>query len=110
MGMSEVKKGTAPELTNADLEVVDREGATDEDIREQLCGPRWWSYIVRDRGAVVCFGKGSLRECEREAVLNAEACAVESMPDAHAGDRWRWAVGWRFTLWPPQSFGESRNS
>ena len=49
--MSEVKKGTAPELTNADLEVVDREGATDEEIREQLCGPRWWPYIVRDRGA-----------------------------------------------------------
>ena len=46
--MSEVKKGTAPELTNADLEVVDREGAT----------PLWPSVVVLHRTRAA--GRGSL--------------------------------------------------
>ena len=72
-------KRRQPTLSDADMDVAFREGATDEEIAATLRDPLFWAYIVRDpRGKVVCCGRGKTRtECESYAVKNAEARAAE---------------------------------
>jgi hypothetical protein len=86
-------------LTPSELEIIFREGATDQEIEAAIRSPRYWSYVVRfPSGAVAAWGRGRSRQtCERNAVISAGTTAMELCFEDDS-----WALGrWRFVLWPP---------
>jgi hypothetical protein len=59
-------KRRQPTVSDIDMDTVDQEGATDDEIAKTLRDPLFWSYIVREpRSRVMCWGRGKTRaECE----------------------------------------------
>jgi hypothetical protein len=57
-----------PPLTDSELDLAFREGATDEEIEFKLRDLMRWSYIMRDPlGKVCAVGRGTRPECIENA-------------------------------------------
>jgi hypothetical protein len=60
------KPSHAPPLTESQMNVVFRQGATDEEIETTLRDLLFWSYILRDPFGKVCAaGRGTRADCIR---------------------------------------------
>jgi hypothetical protein len=58
------KSSYPPLLTDEEMELAFREGASDEEIEVKLRHLIFWSYIVRDPFGKVCaVGRGTRAEC-----------------------------------------------
>ncbi len=70
------KSSHPPLLTDEEMELASREGASDEEIEVKLRHLIFWSYIVRDPFGKVCaVGRGTRAECIENAFrLADEAC------------------------------------
>jgi hypothetical protein len=91
-------------LTDSELDLAFREGATDGEIEAKLRHLFFWSYIMRDPfGRVCAVGKGTRADCVREALRHADEYASESFPLVEKPeDQYRCLNGaWRLVLWPP---------
>jgi hypothetical protein len=82
-------------LTDSELDLAFREGATDGEIEAKL---RHLFF-----GRVYAVGKGTRADCVREALRHADEYASESFPLVEKPeDQYRCLNGaWRLVLWPP---------
>jgi hypothetical protein len=95
-----------PPLTDSEMDLAFREGATDEEIAELLRDLFFWSYIIREPLGKVCtVGRGARDDCIREGFALADKHAAEELP-SHAmtpENEIRALNGpWRLVLWPPK--------
>jgi hypothetical protein len=93
-----------PPLTDGELDLAFREGATDEEIEFKLRDLRRWSYIMRDPlGKVCAVGKGTRAECIENAFRIADEHAIDDFSTLeNPADEARALNGaWRLVLWPP---------
>ena len=90
-----------PNTTDHQWDVINRPGATDEQIEEALRDERFWSFILRNpEGRPVAWGIDTMGAAIRFAFDAEQFCdrAGELFPDTPA------SFGpWRFVLWPPKA-------
>ena len=98
------KSSHPPLLTDEEMELAFREGATDEEIEGKLRHLIFWSYIVRDPfGKVGSVGRGTRAECIEIAFRLADEHAIErfSLLEDPADETRALSGPWRLVLWPP---------
>ena len=65
-------------LTDGEMEIAFREGATDEEIELKLRDLMLWSHVLRDPlGQVCAVGKGTRAECIENAFRIADEHAID---------------------------------
>ena len=99
-----MSKSSPPLLTDEEMELAHREGATDEEIEVKLRHLIFWSYIMRDPFGKVCaLGRGTRAECIENAFRLADEHAVEhfSLLEDQADETRALNGPWRLVLWPP---------
>ena len=99
------KSSHPPLLTDEEMELASREGATDEEIEVKLRHLIFWSYIVRDPFGKVCaVGRGTRAECIENAFPLADEHAIEhfSLLEDPADETRALNGPWRVMLWPPR--------
>jgi hypothetical protein len=107
-GACEMKRtpNEPPPLTNSEMDVAFRKGATDEEIAAAVRDLDFWSFIMRDPlGKVCALGKGTRADCIRSAFELSDKHAAEELPgDAlEREDEIKCLNGpWRLVLWPPR--------
>ena len=99
------KSSHPPLLTDEEMELASREGASDEEIEVKLRHLIFWSYIVRDPFGKVCaVGRGTRAECIENAFPLADEHAIEhfSLLEDPADETRALNGPWRVMLWPPR--------
>jgi hypothetical protein len=99
------KSSYGPLLTDDEMEVSFREGATDEEIEGKLRHLMFWSYIMRNPlGKVCAVGRGTRAECIENAFRLADEHAVDclSIIEDPAEEHRALNGAWRLVLWPPR--------
>ena len=94
-----------PLLTDREMNVVFRQGATDKEIEATLRDLRFWSYILRDPFGKVCAaGRGTRADCIRYAFQHGDEYAIDCFSTLeNERDEARALNGaWRLVLWPPK--------
>ena len=92
-------------LTDSELDLAFRVGATDEEIEFKLRDLMRWSYIMRDPlGNVCAVGKGTRAECIENAFRIADEHAIDHFSTLEdQADEARVLNGaWRLVLWSPK--------
>jgi hypothetical protein len=98
------KSSHPPLLTDEEMELSFREGATDEEIEVKLRHLIFWSYIVRDPFGKVCaLGRGTRAECIENASRLADEHAIDhfSLLEDPVDEARALNGPWRLVLWPP---------
>jgi hypothetical protein len=101
----------APQLTDNELDLAFREGATDEDIEAVLRDRVFWSYIMRNPVGKVCaVGKGTRADCIENAFKLADWHAIDSFSLLENPQEETRALNgaWRLVLWPPKLDADPR--
>ena len=94
-----------PPLTDSELDLAFREGATDQEIKSKLRDLMRWSYIMRDPlGKVCAVGRGTRAECIENAFRIADEHAIDhfSTLEDQADEAHPPNGAWRLVLWPPR--------
>jgi hypothetical protein len=95
----------APPLSDSELDLAFREGATDEEIESKLRHLLCWSYMIRNSFGTVCaVGRGTRAECIENAFLLADEHAVDCFSILEDQEEETRALNgaWRLVLWPPR--------
>ena len=94
-----------PPLTDSELDLAFRKGATDDDICAKLRDLFFWSYIVRNPlGRVCAVGRGSRADCIENAFNLADKHAIDAFSTIEDPVNEICALNgaWRLMLWPPK--------
>ena len=94
-----------PPLTPSEMNVLSRQGATDEEIEFAIRDLHFWSYILRNPFGKVCaFGRGTRADCIRYAFQLGDEHAIDCFSTIEdEQDELRAINGaWRLVLWPPK--------
>ena len=99
------KSSNPPLLTDEEIEIAFREGATDEEIEVKFRHLIVWSYIMRDPfGRLSAVGRGTRAECIENALRIADEHAIEhfSLLEDPVDETRALNGPWRLVLWPPR--------
>src|SRR5262249_23197918 len=100
-----------PPLTDSELDLAFRKGATDVEIEAKLRHLFFWSYIMRDPLDRVCaVGKGTRADCIENAFKIADWHAIDqfSMLENEQDEIRALNGSWRLVLWPPKLDADPR--
>ena len=100
-----------PPLTDSELDIAERKGATDEQIEAKLRDLMLWSYIVRDPFGMVCaVGRGARADCIENAFKIADEHAIDhfSILENEQDEIRALNDAWRLVLWPPKLDADPR--
>lgn len=94
-----------PPLTDGEMNLVLRPGATDDEIEPTIQHLYFWSYILRNPFGNVCaWGRGTRADCIRYAFKLGDEHAIDCFSTIEdAQDETRALNGaWHLVLWPPK--------
>jgi len=94
-----------PTLTTSEMNVVFRQGLTDEDIGAAIRDLFFWSYILRNPFGKVCaVGRGTRADCIHHAFQLGDEHAIDCFSALEdEADETRALNGpWRLVLWSPK--------
>jgi hypothetical protein len=94
-----------PPLTDSELDLAFRKGATDEEIGAKIRDLFYWCYLVRNPlGRVCAVGRGTRADCIENAFKLADEHAIDCLSTIESPvDEIRALNGaWHLVLWSPK--------